>query len=319
MAPAAAVLETRGTASRAVLDSPDLMARCLEFVPDYFPEFAAVSRTFRATAAEKLQRALTFVRGNAENGPGSIAEIALGSIMVSESARAAFDEDDVYEGGLGGEHAFENWIVKREFPKDALALFRFAWIVAPGETITAVGDWNEIARLRWCMLVEVYKDFRKDRRGRCDHDRLVVSFEHAYRFMAARSDAYDLLMFGKRLVEMYDDYMYKSAVYDDEGISTPVLRLWSDSRLVVSFIYGPTVDAAQYCDIETKADCDETADDFSDSCRTYTFRQAYNEMMSPLKMKDEDDWDPEYACEYACRVAVAELHATCRRLRLWHP
>ena len=291
------------------------MARCLEFVPDYFPEFAAVSRTFRATAAEKLQRALTFVR---ESGEG-----VLESILVSESATEleAFEESDhgFDSSRMGGEHAFENWTVWREVPKDALALFRFSWVVAPGETITAVGDWNEIARLRWCMLVEVYDGFRKERRGRCDHDRLVVSFEHAYRFMAARSDAYDLLMFGRRLVEMYDDYMYKSAVYDDEGISTPVLRLWSDSRLVVSFIYGPTVDVTQYSFAETKAECDETADDFSDSCRTDTFRQAYNEMMSPLKMKDEDDWDPEYACEYACRVAVEELHATCRRPRLWRP
>ena len=110
----------------AVLDSPDLMARCLEYVPDYFPEFAAVSRTFRTNAAQKLQRALTFVREKGER--------ALGSIEVSESAREAFEEWDQGDSccTMGGEFAFENWTVRRELPKDALALFRFAWRVAPG-------------------------------------------------------------------------------------------------------------------------------------------------------------------------------------------
>ena len=186
----------------AVLDSPDLMARCLEYVPDYFPEFAAVSRTFRTNAAQKLQRALNFVREKGER--------ALGSIEVSESAREAFEEWD--RGGsswsMGGEFAFENWTVRRELPKDALEVFRFAWVVAPGETMSSVGRWEKVARLRWCILLEYYT-WGKDRHGLEDYERIVASFEHAYRHMAARVGPDDLETFGNGLVDMYEDFRYK--------------------------------------------------------------------------------------------------------------
>ena len=338
MESAAAVPETRGTASRAVLDSPDLMARCLEYVPDYFPEFAAVSRTFRTNAAQKLQRALTFVREKGER--------ALGSIEVSESAREAFEEWDQGDSccTMGGEFAFENWTVRRELPKDVLALFRFAWRVAPGETMSVVGRWGKVARLRWCILLEYYS-WGKDRHGLRDYERIVASFEYAYRYMAARVGPDDLGTFGNGLVEMYENYRYECAVNDEEGTEPHVLELWSDSRLKVSFVFGVLADVRRYHmgprEPHTRAITKEHADAICHSyeqpyisyekMKTMTeeqknrikakgkkdaeaFRQAYDEMISTILVDypyvhDLSGWFPNKASHTgAANTGPGEAH-----------
>ena len=310
----------------AVLDSPDLMARCLEYVPDSFPEFAAVSRTFRATAAQKLQRALTFVREKGER--------ALGSIEVSESTREAFEEWDQGDSccTMGGEFAFENWTVRRELPKDVLALFRFAWGVAPGETMSVVGRWEKVARLRWCILLEYYS-WGKDRHGLSDHKRIAASFEYAYRYMAARVGPDDLGTFGNGLVEMYEDFRYKCAVNDEEGTEPQVLGLWSDSRLKVSFVFGVLARVRRYHmgprEPHTRAITKEHADKICEDFRRHdydfanwnwhkrteeqtnrmkakgkkdaeAFRQAYDEMISTVLVDyeyvhDLSGWFPNTA------------------------
>ena len=325
MASAAAVPETRGTASRAVLDSPDLMSRCLEYVPDYYPEVAAVSRTFRATAAQKLQRALTFVREKGERTLG---------FAISESAKAAFDEANVnyhMSSSYGGEHAMENWVVKRELSEDAVAMFRFAWVAAPGETMSAVGRWGQVARYRFLIQVEdsywntLY--FRnengrwtsKDRHGRSSYARTVASFEGAYRFMAARVGSDDLLRFSKGLAEIYYDFHVKNGVMAGwtelllDGLLDSILAQWSDPRLMVSFIFGPIADIAYFesdDELSNKYDCKRFIDYMCQKKPKHAdaFRQAYEDMMTITEEYEaSESWFPEHGLEYGRRVAVAQV------------
>ena len=324
MASAAAVPETRGTASRAVLDSPDLMSRCLEYVPDYYPEVAAVSRTFRATAAQKLQRALTFVREKGERTLG---------FAISESAKAAFDEANVnyhMSSSYGGEHAMENWVVKRELSEDAVAMFRFAWVAAPGETMSVVGRWGELARNRFLIQVEDGDwntlFFRKengrwtdkDRHGLDNYARIVASFEGAYRFMAARVGSDDLLRFSKGLEEMYSDFHVKNGCMVTwsellfDGLQDSILAQWSDPRLMVSFIFGPIADITEDesdC-LSTKSDCKHIIDYMCEDKPKHAdaFRQAYEDMMTITKEYEAcESWFPQYGLEYGRRVAVAQV------------
>ena len=279
-------------------------------------QVSTVSPAFRTTAAQKLARALAFVR---EKGEG-----VLGSIVISESAKAEFEEEDEkyrLSWRMGGELMIDNWTVRREVSKDVFAIFRFAWIVAPGEAMTAVAQWEEKARLRWLYLVD--DDYR-------DHASHVASFEPAYRYMAARVGPEDLFSFSRGLVDMYDDFIYKKSINDDYGILPRILGRWSDSRLKLSFVFGYL---EAFChppnyvwsrdprDLRTKAMIDEEVDIICEDRSLKDaegFRKAYDEMLSTVVDEFEDVprdpnrpgeplWLPLYGLEYGRRVAMGEI------------
>ena len=263
-------------------------------------QVSTVSRAFRTTAAQKLARALAFVR---EKGEG-----VLGSIVISES-----DEEELSGYGLD----IDSMAVIRGVSKEVSAAFHFAWIVAPGEAMITVGQWEEVARNRWLVLVDDY----------CINEaRIAASFEHAYRHMVAHVGRGDVLAFSKGLVDMYDDFYRRHSIQDEHGICLPVCRQWSDSRLKVSFIFGPL---SYWLDLGyTKVEINRTLNDFCDEeygCNEYlnkteaeSFRKAYDEMLSTVVAEFEDVpdklygnnepiWVPLFGLEYGRCVAMGEV------------
>ena len=265
-------------------------------------QVSTVSRAFRTTAAQKLARALAFVR---EKGEG-----VLGSIVIPEGA-----EEELSGYGL----SIDSMAVIRGISKEVSAAFHFAWTVAPGEAMITVGQWEEVARNRWLVLVDDY-DY-------CINEaRISLSFEHAYRHMVAHVGRDDVLAFSKGLVDMYDDFYIRHSIQDEHGICLPVCQQWSDSRLKVSFIFGPL---SYWLDLGyTKVEMNQTLNDFCDEEYGYneylnkteaeSFRKAYDEMLSTVvaEFQDVPDklyghyeplWLPLYGLEYGRRVAMGEI------------
>mmetsp|Transcript_28948 Transcript_28948/g.95790 ORF Transcript_28948/g.95790 Transcript_28948/m.95790 type:complete len:315 (-) Transcript_28948:797-1741(-) len=307
-----------------VFGSTDSLSRCLEFLPDAFEDVTAVSRFFRSTTTALLERSLDFVRDHGEH--------VLDSIVISESARVEWEKSDEYyyeKDSSGGCYLLENRTVHRELPKDALAAFKYAWIVAPGEAMAHVVLWNsEIARHRWLWLVECGHHSPKDRHGRDPMERVVASFERPFRTVAAYiDDSKVCLGVSREMLEMFGNWWVKCGIVNEwdeilhQGFMAHVTGIWADARLAVSFLLGP-VDVIMLTlgrGITTMADCDHTVQSyleystFRSEAFKLAFRQAWEEIDSSVSETPSPTvaaisrravpWDHCIALDYARRVS----------------
>ena len=284
-----------------LLVTADMPSRCVECAPELYARTKLVSRAFRTNAARMLERSLDFVRDHGER-------VLKDVVIPKEEWDANFENEVLSDGGAAYLEAILYSFLVREVSNDALTNFKLAWTFAGGEAMTAAIEWEDHARNRFLILVARGPD-----KGR-EEAHIVASFERAYGYLAARVDARDLLRYCDDFLQTLLGWWVRNGEEVTQAIAwrfvVPLaLELWSDSRLKVSFIFGPLAQSCHQFNAPeypfTKSSCDTAAMNaceslsHGDSERSAAFRLAYDDMMSTVTMADDDVWDPRIALAYA--------------------